>query len=226
LQKGLKELLDELTNYSEVQLRVTSVDSSDWNLIINVKWQLIGVILAQLGAFKWARLVYEREYSVLCRIQFEKGRVHKGTPLHQIGWVALLENTPESLVQSRYFIKLAMIEDCLTFGDQYRRMPAFRVLNEAHQIAEPVLRKFADSVMKWVHSANFIPDAERRSGSNQERGQPAFDVFRPELIYLDVIRESGGSEESDYFKFDSQIAEYLLEEVEDGKGATARSKAK
>lgn len=200
LQTWTQGLLDEFAMHFEPRLHAYATDSLDWKLIVDGKWPQIGIILAQLGAFKWARLLYELEYSVLCRAQIKKGRVHKGTPLHQIGWVALVESTPESLVQSKYFIKLALIEDCLTFGDQYKNQPAFRVLNKEHHLAEPVLARLADAVMKWARV--------RRT---------RFERSRPELIYLDVVRDSGGSEESDYFQFDSDIAAYLLEDVEDAK---------
>jgi hypothetical protein len=200
LHRWTQGLLDEFLKHFEPRLHVVATDSPDWKLIVDAKWNQIGVILAQLGAFKWARRLYELEYSVLCRVQMKKGRVHKGLPLHQIGWVALVEGTPESLVQSKYFIKLALIEDCLTFANRYKTMPAFRVLNIEHQLAEPVLIGLADAVMKWTRT-----------------DRPSFECSRPELIYLDIVRESGGSEESDYFQFDSDIAAYLLEEVQNVK---------
>lgn len=196
LQTWTQGLLDEFKKHFEPRLHATSPDSPEWKLIVDTKWPHIGIILAQLGAFKWAQVLYELEYSVLCRVQVEKGRVHKGTPLHQIGWVALVEGTLESLVRSKYFMKLALIEDCLTVGDQYKALPAFRVLNSEHHLAEPVLVSLADAVMKWART-----------------DRAPFERSRPELIYLDIVRDSGGSEESDYFQFDSEIAAYLLGEV-------------
>jgi hypothetical protein len=197
LQIWTQGLLDEFQRHFEPRLQEFAPDSQEWRLIVDWKWPKIGIILAQLGAFKWARLLYHLEYSVLCRIQSSKGRVHKGTPLHQIGWVELVEGTRESLLRSKYFMKLALIEDYLTAGSAYKNLPAFRVLKSEHHLAEPVLANLAEGTEKWLQSYD-----------------EQFDHTRPELIYLDIVRDSGNSEESDYFHFDPDIATHLLSRVE------------
>ncbi len=197
LQIWTQGLLDEFQLHFEPRLQTLTPDSPEWKLIVDQKWNQIGIILAQLGAFKWARLLYHLEYSILCRIQSSKGRVHKGTPLHQIGWVELVEGTRESLLRSKYFMKLALIEDCLTVGNEYKNLPAFRVLRAEHHLAEPVLANLAKGTKKWLRSYD-----------------EQFDHTRPELIYLDIVRDSGNSEESDYFHLDPDIAQHLLSRVE------------
>ena len=94
-------------------------------------------------------------------------------------------------------MKLALIEDYLTTGNEYKNLAAFRVLKSEHHLAEPVLANLIKATKKWLGSCD----------------EP-FDRGRPELIYLDIVRDSGNSEESDYFHLDAEIATNLLSRVE------------
>jgi len=197
-----QSLLDELRNHFEPRLMKMDPGGEDWKFIIDNKWNRIGIILAQLGLYKWARLLFRKEYTALCHLQSSRGRVHKGTPLYQIGWVELVEGTRESVARSKYFMKLALIEDYLSAPDKHTVLPAFRNLRSEHYIDDHVLDKFVHSITAWLKNEH-----------------SPFEKSRPELIYLDIVRDSGNSEESDYFHFNPDIAMYLLQSLKGAKNA-------
>ena len=99
-EKRLNELLAfsegvlaEFVPHFKERFKDVDVKSDIWGLEIE-KWNWIGIVLGQLKAFKWSEEIYRALYEQLCALQLTKGRLSKGTPLHQMGWVRYYTQEP------------------------------------------------------------------------------------------------------------------------------------
>ena len=191
-------VLSEFIPHFKERFRNINVNSDVWGLEID-KWNWMGIVLGQLQALKWSEEVYRALYELLCDLQSTKGRIPKGTPLHQIGWVDLLRGTPESIKRSKFYMKLAMIEDILSDSKKYKNLPAYRVLKGEHNLSENNLGRIA----KWVETYRKKP-LENHS-------------LRPELIYLEYVIERNNKERSSLYDLDSELANQLMEHVKKAK---------
>lgn len=199
LQYWSRRLLSEFIPYFKERFKDLDVDSDEWNLEID-KWNWMGIVLGwSLRAFKLSEEIYRALYDLLCDLQSYKGRIAKGTPLHQIGWVDLLRGTPESIKRSQYYMKLAMIEDKITVNDGFKNLPAYKVLKGVHNLSEAHLNRLA----QWVET--------------YKEKHPGDLCLRTELIYLDYVIDRNNQERSSLYDLDSKLARQLMEEVKRAK---------
>ena len=198
LQYWSHGLLSEFIPYFKERLKDLDVDSDEWNLEID-KWNWMGIVLGSLRAFKLSEEIYRALYDLLCDLQSYKGRIAKGTPLHQIGWVDLLRGTPESIKRSQYYMKQAMIEDKITVNGGFKNLPAYKVLKGEHNLSEAHLNRLA----QWV---------ETYKGKH-----PGDLCLRPELIYLEYVIDRNNQERSSLYDLDSKLARQLMDEVKRAK---------
>jgi len=187
-------VLSEFIPHFKERFRNINVNSDEWSLEID-KWNWMGIVLGQLQAFKWSEEIYRALHEILCDLQLSKGRIPKGTPLHQIGWVDLLRGTQESIKRSKYYMKLAMIEDKISDSKSYKNLPAYRVLKGEHNLSEDNL----DRLAKWVDTY------KKKHSGNQS--------LRPELIYLEYVIKRNNKERSSLYDLDSKLANQLMENV-------------
>ncbi|MBE9594150.1 MAG: restriction endonuclease [Proteobacteria bacterium] len=190
--------MSEFILYFKERFKELNVDSDEWNLEID-KWNWMGIVLGSLRALKLSEEIYRALYDLLCDLQSCKGRIAKGTPLHQIGWVDLLRGTPESIKRSQYYMKQAMIEDKITVNDRFKNIPAYKVLKGEHNLSEAHLNRLA----QWV---------ETYKGKH-----PGDLCLRPELIYLEYVIDRNNQERSSLYDLDSKLARQLMEEVKRAK---------
>lgn len=189
-------VVSEFAAHFSERLKKVKIDSKDWDLEID-KWNWMGQVLGQLGAFKWAEMVYRSLYSVLCDLQEVKNsRIHKGTPLHQIGWVDLLRVTPESLKRSQFYMKLAMIEDCISTIGGFKNLPAYRVLSGEHNIPEANLDRLASVTSRHCE------EYEKQN-------------WRPELLYLRYVIDRDNKERSSMYELDPKLGRLLLKNTKE-----------
>lgn len=191
LQYWSEGVLSEFIPHFKERFKDIVVDLDQWSLEID-KWNWMGIVLGQLRAFKWSEEIYRALYELLVDLQSSKGRIHKGTPLHQIGWVDLLRGTPESIKRSKYYMKLAMMEDKITNGAGFKNLPAYKVLKGEHNLSEVYL----DRIVKWVDTYR-----EKR---------PGIPCLRPELIYLEYVIDRHNQERSSLFDLDPKLARQLI----------------
>jgi hypothetical protein len=187
-------LLLEFTTHFKERFKIVEINSNNWSLEID-KWNWMGIILGRLEAFKWSEEIYRGLYDFLCDLQLERGRIAKGTPLHQIGWVDLLRGTPQSIERSIYYMKLAMLEDKLEVNENYKTLPAYRVLRGEHNLSEAHLEHIAQAVEVY---------------KQKHMGDPC---LRPELIYLEYVINRDNQERSSLFDLDSNLSKQLMDKV-------------
>jgi len=194
LQYWSQGLLLEFILHFKERFKDLDVDSDKWNLEID-KWNWMGIALGKLRAFKWSEEIYRALYDLFCDLQSHKGRIAKGTPLHQIGWVDLLRGTPESIKRSQYYMKLAMLEDKITVDDGFKNLPAYKVLRGEHNLSETYLDRLAQAVEIY------------------KKKHPEDACLRPELIYLEYVIDRSKQERSSLYDLDSKLARQLMEDV-------------
>ena len=183
-----------LREHSE-NLIINAHNTDNWDFEID-KWNWFGIILAHyLKADKYAEIIYRALYSLLCELQAKCGRIHKGLPLHQIGWIYLLRGNQESLEKSQFYIKLAMIEDIVANPKGYKSLPAYSVLKGEHNISDYCLDELAKSVENYKKKDNHL--------------------FRPELIYLNYVINPNNHERTSFYELDSHLANNLFDECFD-----------
>ncbi len=187
-------VLSEFIPHFQDRLTSIDVDSDQWHLEID-KWNWMGFILGRLGAFKWSEQIYRALYDLLCALQTSKGRIPKGTPLHQIGWVDLLRGSPDSIKRSQYYMKLAMLEDKITLGRGFKNQPAYNVLRAEHNLSGAHLERLSRAVETY------------------EENHPGTSFLRPELIYLEYVVDRKNQERSSLYDLDLTLARELLKAV-------------
>src|SRR5258706_9622950 len=118
-----QQWLQELTQRSSLVLselaphfkeRCLKADNQEFLGLEIHKWNWIGFLFAKLQSSRSSVELYRALYTLLCELQEDKKqRIHKGLPLHQIGWAYLLQGGSESIKASQFYMKLALIEDKL-----------------------------------------------------------------------------------------------------------------
>jgi len=191
-------VLSEFVPHFKEKFLKLSKDSDDWGFEEG-KWNKLASGLAIFfKVYTYSEKIYKGLYSLYCELQKSMGRIHKGTPLHQIGWLDLIKGSPETLKRSQYYMKLAMIEDVLTKGDEYKSLPAFKVLKHEHNLSESNLERLAT----WTKSQNTEPTEQR-----------------PELLFLRYVTDRSNRERSSMYEIDTKLTVELLEGVRKAQGS-------
>jgi len=201
LQSYTNGALSEFVDHFGIRLKSIDQWTPQWIFEIG-KWNLLGqVLVVPLHAFKWAEKLWKALYKLLCELQSSKGRIHKGTPLHNMGWVNLLQGNQLSMTRSQLFIKLAMIEDVLTDESTYKSTPAYRMLIGEHNIPALRLEELAKHVSEYKKKGDFMI---------------------PELVYLDYVIDPSHQERTSSWDFDEIIAAQLIQAVLDAKDVNSK----
>lgn len=203
LQNWKEGILAEFTPHFTERFRSLEAESDPWKFEVS-KWITMGFVLERLTAYKWAEEISRALYNIFCDLQAEKGRIHKGDPLHYIGWINLLIGTEETIKKSKYYMKLAMIEDYLTNEATYSNLPAYKVLRGEHNISDTYLNNLIQGIK--TYKARYAGDP----------------FLRPELIYLDYATNPKNLERSSICDFDIRLAKQLMNRVEQAKTAAEK----
>jgi hypothetical protein len=125
------------------------VEAGDLGVIL-IRWHFLGISLSLASLIADAETLFRTMLSVLRRSQLRLGRLHKGTPLHDLGWLRL-PTDPDAATP--YFLA-ALIEDVMSDPDGFTTRPAARVcLNVLGRDA-----KFFDEARDFVEAE--IPGPE------------------------------------------------------------------
>jgi hypothetical protein len=201
LQIWTSGLISEFEMHFPEKLRKAKPGTDEWKLIVDIKWNQIALVLAQLGRFDWAEVLYRSLYSLLCRLQVDFERVHKGTPLHQLGWLYFVRNGPGDRDKSLLDFKLALIEDMLSDHSTVSERPAYRALRDLHHLSADVIGRFIGFVRTSIEMG------ESKRVANKSR------ISRPELIYLEISFLPYSREKARLYDFDPDLANTLLTEL-------------
>jgi hypothetical protein len=110
-------------------------------------WNVLGMAAVFNGRPTLALELYRHLLQVLREAQQRIGRLHKGTPYHQIGWTHLMSGEPPD--HARDWFLLAALEDSITYGSNdgaFPETPASRVLRAQYDLTDVALRRLLDAV--------------------------------------------------------------------------------
>jgi hypothetical protein len=86
------------------------------------RWNWLGMNARFAGQVAEADAVFRALLSTLRRAQWRLGRLHKGLPLHSLGWLRLPAETAAP------YILAALVEDCIRDPKGFTNAPAAKVL--------------------------------------------------------------------------------------------------
>ncbi len=118
------------------------------------RWNWISIVAAEEGDYATSIALEEGLLAELRRAQSRLGRLHKGTPLHQIGWAHGRAGRPE--IAEEFFVA-AMTEDILRDADGFRNAPAASTLSNVFNKRESFFAAAAAAV-KQVQDESPIGD--------------------------------------------------------------------
>lgn len=197
-----QEVIDFLRQRFQVELdkhpanSEPNVEADELGLILN-GWNAIGVNAALHGRVPEAEALFRELLSILRRNQLRLGRLHKGTPLHELGWLRLRNDAERATP----YILAALIEDVI-------RDPAGFKSGPAAQVSVNVLGldpSFLDDVQEFVEAE--VP------GPREVQELAEFD---PELLSL--VRSMNDPPSSQLLRislhYDPAIGDLLLGAIE------------
>lgn len=118
LSQRLKAELDKSKKNSQ-----PNVESGRLGDIIG-RWNALGISAALSMRFNDADLLFKALLSLLRREQNRLGRLHKGTPLHELGWIRLRAGDVGGATP---YILAALLEDAIRDPESFVNGPAAKV---------------------------------------------------------------------------------------------------
>lgn len=116
----------------------------------------------QAGKYEGAFEAYEELYKLLLTKQPLGGRYHKGYPLHNMGYILLLQGKQN---EALHYFTLAYVEDLLSENkgeeDKADQTPAGRALLQAYLIKEELLRRLKRIVQEKKERSCVVSDPEK-----------------------------------------------------------------
>jgi hypothetical protein len=135
-------------------------------------WNLLGSLAILAGQPRFATDLFTTLLRELRAVQPKRGRVHKGTPYHQIGWSLLVAHDAE---HARDYFLFATIEDLITDGGDATHLnsPASRTLQMQYGETREFLQALAARIRPLMSDQS--PEAQLK-------------LQNPELLAIDPVR--------------------------------------
>ena len=185
----------------------------------NEEWERLGSIVISPGVdSKISEQVFLNWYETILDYQEEnpRGRVHKGLPLHNLGW-SYWKRGKYNL--GKKYIQLALIEDILSHSTTWKDNQAYRFLSNLYGIPVIELDFFASIVeSKRRTPGRFYPESillefllQKDSDITRDFER---DIFHVNLQYVKKLLDKVNSGQKNSWKYLEILSAYLLSNID------------